>query len=559
MNVMLNTVFYPGMRLMKNLRMPMKFGIVVVTLLVPLAFLLFLFVDKANEDIAFARTEIIGVNYFRSISPLSDAVLMHRGQALLRLLELEDASATTAASTEVEKQIQGLKAAMGKSDPFLLGKSIDKVGDAWAAARNFKYTEVSQITEQYNKLNDTIQELRRLVSESSQLALDPDADSYYLMLASTEKLPLASGSLAPARGLAAYAAAKPEQAASINLRTSGYLALIDANIDDAVDSLNRVRKINPDAVARIDANAFAATKQFVKVVQDTVIKQLSANPKNIFEAGTAVINLNAGVTQATFNALETVLNARVERLIMHRNIMLAGVVVALLLAIYALVAFYLAAQSGFKGMATRVDLLGRGDLTSSHREDGRDEISESINIFQHSVRALGVIVHGVRESADSISLATAEIASGNNDLAHRGARIANTVQKTSENMDSLAKKVAINLENARQADQLAVSAFQVASKGGMVVTEAVEMMQKISISSKKIGEITEVINTIAFQTNILALNAAVEAARAGEQGRGFAVVASEVRSLAQRSAAAAKEIGSLIRESIDNVQSERAT
>jgi methyl-accepting chemotaxis protein len=440
-------------------------------------------------------------------------------------------------------------------DPFLLKPAVSKVIETWNAARNEKYTDVNQITVNYNKVNDAITDLRRLISETSQLALDPDADSYYLMLTSTEKFPAVSSNLSPVRGLAAYVAARPEQAAEVNLRITGYLALINANIDDAMDSINRVRKINPDAVAHIDPQTFSATRQYLQTVRDTVVRQVSANPKTIYDAGTSVIKLDAVATQSTFDALDEVLHARIKRLTTHKNLMLCGVAAALFMAIYTLIAFYLAARVGFQRIAHRVDLLGRGDLTSLNAVDGHDEIADSIKTFGNGVQALGKIVQGVRESADSISMATSEIAAGNSDLAQRGARIATTVQNTSVNMDSLTKRVAVNLENAHQADQLALSAYQVASKGGVVVTDAVEMMQKISVSSKKIGEITEVIDTIAFQTNILALNAAVEAARAGEQGRGFAVVASEVRSLAQRSAAAAKEIGSLIRDSIDNVES----
>lgn len=159
----------------------------------------------------------------------------------------------------------------------------------------------------------------------------------------------------------------------------------------------------------------------------------------------------------------------------------------------------------------------------------------------------------MRESAESISQATAEIAAGNNALAERGSRIAGTVQQTSENMNSLAEKVSANLVSARQATELSTNALKIASSGEAIVAQAMEKMAEITVSSRQIGEITEVINSIAFQTNILALNAAVEAARAGEQGRGFAVVASEVRNLAQRSATAAKEIGDLITMSMANV------
>jgi len=169
--------------------------------------------------------------------------------------------------------------------------------------------------------------------------------------------------------------------------------------------------------------------------------------------------------------------------------------------------------------------------------------------------ALGRMVHQVRQSTDSIATASAEIASGNNDLAARTEQTASNLQQTAASMDHLTNTVRNSADNAQQATTLAANASHVAQKGGEVVKQVVVTMEDINASSKKIADIIGVIDGIAFQTNILALNAAVEAARAGEQGRGFAVVASEVRSLAQRSAQAAKEIKGLIDSSVEKVES----
>jgi methyl-accepting chemotaxis protein len=167
---------------------------------------------------------------------------------------------------------------------------------------------------------------------------------------------------------------------------------------------------------------------------------------------------------------------------------------------------------------------------------------------------LARIVGDVREGTESITSASGQIASGNQDLSARTESQASSLEETAASMEQLTSTVKQNAENARQANQMAVSASDVAIKGGSVVSQVVETMSSINDSSKKIVDIIGVIDGIAFQTNILALNAAVEAARAGEQGRGFAVVASEVRNLAQRSAAAAKEIKSLIGDSVDKVE-----
>jgi len=202
------------------------------------------------------------------------------------------------------------------------------------------------------------------------------------------------------------------------------------------------------------------------------------------------------------------------------------------------------------GLSERV---ARGDLTATVSPASRDEIGQLMTALQDMSQRLRDIVSRVRHGTDSITLASAEMAEGNLDLSSRTEQQAGALEETASAMEELIATVGTNADNARQASQMAASASSVAGEGASVVGKVVGTMQKIHASSDKIVDIIGVIDGIAFQTNILALNAAVEAARAGEQGRGFAVVASEVRSLAQRSAAAAREIKSLIDDSVQKV------
>ena len=198
--------------------------------------------------------------------------------------------------------------------------------------------------------------------------------------------------------------------------------------------------------------------------------------------------------------------------------------------------------------------VAQGDLTQAIRIDGDDEIARLLRDLAQMKQRLSDVVAGVRSNAESVASASAQIAQGNSDLSSRTEEQASSLEQTAASMDQLGATVRHNADNARQADELARGASAIAVRGGGMVDEVVSTMKSIHDGSRQIADIIGVIDGIAFQTNILALNAAVEAARAGEQGRGFAVVAGEVRALAQRSAEAAKQIKSLIGESVARVE-----
>jgi methyl-accepting chemotaxis protein len=202
----------------------------------------------------------------------------------------------------------------------------------------------------------------------------------------------------------------------------------------------------------------------------------------------------------------------------------------------------------------QIGSAGGGDLTQRLDEQGRDELTDIARAFNRFVGQIESVMRGVRSSAESIAVASREIAVGAQDLSGRTEQTASSLEQTASAMEQLTETVNHNANAARQAQSQSDAAAQVAQRGGTAVGQVVATMDEISASSRRIADIIGTIDGIAFQTNILALNAAVEAARAGEQGRGFAVVAAEVRSLAQRSAEAAREIKTLIGSSVDSVE-----
>ena len=259
------------------------------------------------------------------------------------------------------------------------------------------------------------------------------------------------------------------------------------------------------------------------------------------------------VAQLQKNAAETQVAMAAERML---TVKIAAVAVGLMLLAIIVGAYYLIGSiqrplAQANGLAERI---AGGDLSLQEAVTRSDEFGDLLRSLYAMSNALGRMVHQVRQSTDSIAIASAEIATGNQDLSARTEQTSSNLQETAAAMEEFTSTIQQSAGSAQLASSLAAGATGVARRGGEVVTQVVATMEDINHSSKKIADIIGVIDGIAFQTNILALNAAVEAARAGEQGRGFAVVASEVRSLAQRSAEAAKEIKQLISASVEKVE-----
>jgi len=239
---------------------------------------------------------------------------------------------------------------------------------------------------------------------------------------------------------------------------------------------------------------------------------------------------------------------------MRNYIAFGGLIAVLLLTVFLYLAIRNTVARPLAIATALAQKISNGDLTARTETNRDDEIGRLLKAINSISLGLANVVWNVRNGTQTIATASKEIASGNQDLSSRTEQQASSLEETASSMEELTSTVRQNADNARQANQLAVTASDIAAKGGEVVSQVVDTMHSIHESSKKIADIISVIDGIAFQTNILALNAAVEAARAGEQGRGFAVVATEVRSLAQRSAGAAREIKSLIDDSVGRVE-----
>ena len=293
----------------------------------------------------------------------------------------------------------------------------------------------------------------------------------------------------------------------------------------------------------------------MKLAREGTLEQYRAQANNVTPALSRAFGAAAEKFTATASARLDEARVRVDSLTqMTKAIIIVAVIIGLLLLLLTDRYLVVMLVKPLDRIRHHFRLIAEGDLSQPVQEMGRNCVGKLVPLLTAMQDSLREAVSAIRSGSENIWRGAAEISAGNNDLSSRTEEQASALEETAASMEQLTATVKLNADNARQASDLAQTASTTASKGGTLVGNVVSTMEGISGSSKKIADITSVINSIAFQTNILALNAAVEAARAGEQGRGFAVVAGEVRNLASRSAGAAKEIETLIADSVGRVE-----
>ena len=541
----------PGIRLLRHLRFGAKAALISLAFLIPLALLALAYVRSAQATIDFATHERAGVVLLKEIEPWLIEVQKQRRRVLSGLAATPDMNAIDqqrqAALAKVKARPDGL-------DLSAAAQALEQQHRA-LASQLASDSSPAAIAAPFQAYVEALRTLRRTVLDQSQLTLDPDQDTYYLMLLASDASSDVIEAVSQTRALAGLAGRQAQTSETDLRQLYAVWHMGNAQLSAITLAATHAAEANPVVNQRIKATeAVTLTRQYLETARKAWFgSTFQAQVQELEGPGQAAVNSLRALSKDSGELLDELLQARINSTTSARNWVLAIMGLSLLVAGYLFYTFYLVMSGGLKEVGRHLHAMTDGDLTTSPKPWGRDEAAELMLLMSNMQNSLRTMVGAVRGAAEDIVHASDEIASGAMDLSARTEQTAANLEQSAAAMEQISATVNQTAEHTRQATQGAADNAQLAGQGGQRIGALVQTMDKIQQSSGRIADIIGVIDGIAFQTNILALNAAVEAARAGEAGRGFAVVASEVRALAQRSATAAREIKTLINTSVEQV------
>ncbi|HYD93696.1 MAG TPA: methyl-accepting chemotaxis protein [Noviherbaspirillum sp.] len=545
-------VLQPAMCWMDRMRFLPKSVLIASLVGVPLLVLFVLLQRELMASADFAARERAGVQYVNELlvlNALAQSARAH-GNAAHGSGDAEVRAAHAEARARVEGQLKKLESAARLPGELGLEAEGRSLRQRWPRSE-------TPDDDGYRAFVSELQKHIELAAGRSNLAMDPEADSFRLAGAVTSSLVALAADLGDIRSMTAAAVARQEitlqEARKVSeLGVLGRRAYAEAIADiDAAFALNPALATQLAAARRRLENAREMLAAHAGDLSNSPLFQLPV-PEYLKQTAAGTDAVSELAAQAS-SSLDRLLAERHEGIRRKQLLAYVPIVLSALVAVYFMLAFYASFRRSLTVLEVSVTRMRHGDLEPDPPVRAKDELGEILRQVGDMKQHLAHMIGDVRDSAALIDSGAHEIAAGNTDLSARTEAQAGSLEKTASSMEQLTGTVKENAESAHEANRLAMSASDVASRGGAVVGQVVSTMGAIKESSRRIADIIGVIDGIAFQTNILALNAAVEAARAGDQGRGFAVVAAEVRSLAQRSAAAAREIKVLIGDSVEKV------
>ena len=546
-----------------QLRLAQKFTLLGLLTLAMVAFPSALYLKQTITDVRQAHRQADGVPVLMALNMVIQHTQVHRGLSAGVLSGNEGMQQRRVTAKEAVNQALGNAAAIlvQNNAPVQEQQRLQKWQTTWQALEQAVASNKVEVADSFARHTDLIAELMMINEEllvAYRLQSNEDPANVALLQAALVQAPQLTEGVGQMRAM------------GTGFLTQAFLSVDDRGAFRALISqtatfqkqvgrfIQRAMTLNPAYEQELGGLVKTATEllnesNHLARTEVLEIDLLQYPASDYFNKLTQTIEAINAVRISGADRLAQVLDANADK---QRNVLITLSVLQTVLLIAAVWLALLFVRSITQPLRRAVDLalaVADGNLQGADQTPDRNEIGELIAAQQQMRARLRPIVQQVRHGSDAVALASAEIAQGNQDLSARTESQASALEQTAASMEELSATVRHNADSAQQASQLTQTAHSIATQGGQMVGQMVQTMQGIHDSSRKIGDIIGVIDSIAFQTNILALNAAVEAARAGEQGRGFAVVASEVRSLAGRSAEAAKEIKRLIDDSVQRV------
>jgi methyl-accepting chemotaxis protein len=548
----------PGVGLMSNLRFSTKALLISLMFLLPMGWITASFIKLKVDSIEFSAKEQLGVAFNRDIFPLIDLAQQARRDAAAAAVT----GSAPATQSEVLSKLKAAQLKLAQTNTRLgteldSGKAYAAVAAAWSEAERATGASVFKA---HTVHVEALVTLLQSITDNSNLTLDPDIDSYYLMDAALFRIPDMVESAGKLRGLGLAVmkagAVTPEQQAVLN----DVIPVADFQYLNMKSGLDKAFAYNSALKGKVNAQqAVDDTGVFFALARKSVINTQDFSPEAqalYLQAGNKAIDSQYALAQRLMTELDGLIAKRIASMRTDMWVSIAILVISVLLAAYLFFCFFLVTRGGLRLISKHLNEMSVGDLRAlPHQPLGRDESAVVLKDLRATYDSLHGLIRKVRHSARALYSASGEVSSASMELSARTEAAAANLEQQSAAMEQMSSTVGATADSAINASTFATGNAHVAEAGSKVFEEVVLTMREIHSSSNKISDIISVIDGIAFQTNILALNAAVEAARAGESGRGFAVVASEVRSLAGRSADAAREIKSLIATSVERVES----